>query len=224
MLPFTGVAIMQLVERGKLTLDADIAPLVPDFPLQGHHVTVRELLNHTSGVVDYHYLGDAIDGTSRTPRSLPELIALFSNCPWVHDPGTTWDWSISGFALLASIVEKVSGLSYDDYPEAEHLRACAGLKSTALCDDFTFTCDSRHGYRRCTQRTRAGRGKRHGVQRRPALLAALSAICTRHGAAARAQELTAQSLALMSTAVGPTLKMSPDRPGHALWARAHAQS
>src|SRR5262249_21153002 len=133
MLPFTGVAIMQLVERGKLTLDADIAPLVPDFPLQGHHVTVRELLNHTSGIVDYHYLGDAIDGTSRTPRSLPELIALFSNRPWVNEPGTTWDWSISGFALLASIVEKVSGLSYDDYMK-QNIFVPAGLKSTALCD------------------------------------------------------------------------------------------
>ncbi|MGH7653780.1 MAG: serine hydrolase domain-containing protein [Gemmatimonadaceae bacterium] len=41
MLPFTGVAIMQLVEHGKLTLDADIAPLVPAFPLHGHHVTGR---------------------------------------------------------------------------------------------------------------------------------------------------------------------------------------
>src|SRR6185436_17563275 len=60
MLPFTGVAVMQLVERGKLGLDDDIAKYLPEFPLQGHRVTIRQLLNHTSGVVDYHYLGDPI--------------------------------------------------------------------------------------------------------------------------------------------------------------------
>ena len=58
MLPFTGVAVMQLVERGKLKLDDDISKYVPEFPMQGRHVTVRQLLDHTSGIVDYHYLGD----------------------------------------------------------------------------------------------------------------------------------------------------------------------
>src|SRR6202171_4006458 len=54
MMPFTGVAIMQLVERGKLSLDDDISKFIPEFPLEGRHVTVRNLLNHTSGIVDYH--------------------------------------------------------------------------------------------------------------------------------------------------------------------------
>jgi len=58
MLPFTGVAVMQQVERGRLSLDDDISKFIPEFPLQGHHVTIRQLLNHTSGIVDYHYLGD----------------------------------------------------------------------------------------------------------------------------------------------------------------------
>src|ERR1700678_4053098 len=48
MLPFTGIAIMQQVERGKLSLDDDIAQYVPEFPEQGHHVTIRQLLTHTS--------------------------------------------------------------------------------------------------------------------------------------------------------------------------------
>ena len=211
MLPFTGVAIMQLVERGKLTLDADIAPLVPDFPLQGHHVTVRELLNHTSGVVDYHYLGDAIDGTSRTPRSLPELIALFSNRPWVHDPGTTWDWSISGFALLASIVEKVSGLSYDDYLK-QNIFVPAGLKSTALCDDFTLTRGLSPGYRRSPNGhvQAAENDMAFSVDQR--YCSTVGDLYKAWRALREHKILTAQSLALMSAAVGPTLKMSPTDP------------
>src|SRR5271155_5496635 len=44
MMPFTGIAIMQLVERGKLSLDDDVAKFIPEFPFQGHHVSVRQLL------------------------------------------------------------------------------------------------------------------------------------------------------------------------------------
>ena len=50
MLPFTGVAVMQLVERGQLALDDEISKYVPEFPMQGRHVTVRQLLDHTSAL------------------------------------------------------------------------------------------------------------------------------------------------------------------------------
>src|SRR5205814_4905529 len=76
MMPFTGIAVMQLVERGKLSLDDDISKFIPEFPLQGRRVTVRQLLNHTSGIVDYHYLGDQIEATSRQPKALDEVMAL----------------------------------------------------------------------------------------------------------------------------------------------------
>src|ERR1700760_1617631 len=49
--PFTGVAVMQLVERGKLSLEDDIAKYIPDFPTQGRHVTIRQLITDTSGMV-----------------------------------------------------------------------------------------------------------------------------------------------------------------------------
>jgi CubicO group peptidase (beta-lactamase class C family) len=104
MMPFTGIAVMQLVERGKLSLDDDISKFIPEFPLQGHRVTVRQLLNHTSGIVDYHYLGDPIEATSRQPKALDEVMALYSGKRWVNEPGKKWDWSISGFQLLVTIL------------------------------------------------------------------------------------------------------------------------
>ena len=61
--PLVGVAIMQQVERNKLSLDDDISKFIPEFSLQGHHITVRELLNQTSGIADYHYLGDRFEST-----------------------------------------------------------------------------------------------------------------------------------------------------------------
>ncbi|HLK07566.1 MAG TPA: serine hydrolase domain-containing protein [Candidatus Angelobacter sp.] len=147
MLPFTGIAVMQQVERGKLSLDDDISKFIPEFPLQGHHVTVRQLLNHTSGIVDYHYLGDPIEATSRQPKALDEVTALYVSKKWVNDPGQKWDWSISGFNLLVTIVERVTGESFPDYVQ-QNIFKPAGVKSTSYCDDFTLTHGLSHAYRK----------------------------------------------------------------------------
>src|SRR6478736_519394 len=147
MLPFTGIAVMQQVERGKLSLDDDISKFIPEFPLQGHHVTVRQLLNHTSGIVDYHYLGDPIEATSRQPKALDEVMALYASKNWVNEPGKKWDWSISGFNLLVTIVERVTGESFPDYVR-QNIFQPAGLKSTTYCDDYSLTKGLSHAYRR----------------------------------------------------------------------------
>jgi CubicO group peptidase (beta-lactamase class C family) len=147
MLPFTGIAVMQQVERGKLQLDDDISKFIPEFPLQGHHVTIRQLLNHTSGIVDYHYLGDPIEATSRQPKALDEVMALYSGKNWVNEPGKKWDWSISGFQLLVTIVERVTGQSFPDYVQ-QNIFKPAGVKSTSYCDDFTLTRGLSHAYRK----------------------------------------------------------------------------
>ena len=147
MLPFTGIAVMQQVERGKLSLDDDIAKFIPEFPLQGHRVTVRQLLNHTSGIVDYHYLGDPSEATSRLPKALDEVMALYAGKNWVNEPGTKWDWSISGFQLLVTIVERVTGQSFPDYVE-QNIFKPAGVKATTYCDDFTLTRGLSHAYRK----------------------------------------------------------------------------
>ncbi len=147
MLPFTGIAVMQLVERGRLSLDDDISKYIPEFPLQGHHVAIRQLLNHTSGIVDYHYLGDPIEATSRQPKALDEVMALYAGKNWVNSPGAKWDWSISGFQLLVTIVERITGQSFQDYVQQNIFRP-AGVNSTAYCDDFTLVRGLAHSYRR----------------------------------------------------------------------------
>ena len=147
MLPFTGIAVLQQMERGKLSLDDEISKYVPEFPLQGHHVTIRQLLNHTSGIVDYHYLGDAIEATSRQPKALDEVMALYAGKKWVNEPGAKWDWSISGFQLLVTIVERVSGQSFADYVQ-QNIFTPAGVKSTTYCDDFSLVHGLSHAYRK----------------------------------------------------------------------------
>ncbi len=147
MLPFTGVAVLQLVERGMLSLDDDVSRHIPEFPMQGHRVTVRQLLNHTSGIVDYHYLGDPIDATSRQPKALDEVMALYAGKQWVNEPGTRWDWSISGFQLLVTIVERVSGQAFGEYVR-KNIFEPAGLGATTYCDDFSLVRNLSHAYRR----------------------------------------------------------------------------
>jgi CubicO group peptidase (beta-lactamase class C family) len=145
MMPFTGIAVLQQVERGKLSLDDEVAKFIPEFPMQGHRVTVRQLLNHTSGIVDYHYLGDAIEATSRQPKALDEVMALYAGKSWLNEPGKKWDWSISGFQLLVTIVERVSGRSFPDYVQ-QNIFAPAGVASTVYCDDLTLVKGLSHAY------------------------------------------------------------------------------
>ncbi len=147
MLPFTGIAVLQQMERGKLSLDDDISKYIPEFPMQGHRVTIRQLLNHTSGIVDYHYLGDPIEATSRLPKALDEVMALYAGKNWVNEPGKKWDWSISGFQLLVTIVERVTGQSFADYVQ-QNIFVPAGVKSTMYCDDSTLVRGLSHAYRK----------------------------------------------------------------------------
>src|SRR5258708_14161829 len=147
MLAFTGIAVLQLMERGKLSLDDDLSKFIPEFPMQGHHVSIRQLLNHTSGIVDYHYLGDPIEATSREPKALDEVMALYAGKNWVNEPGKKWDWSISGFQLLVTIVERVTGKSFPDYVQ-QNIFIPAGVKSTMYCDDFTLVRGLSHAYRK----------------------------------------------------------------------------
>jgi D-alanyl-D-alanine carboxypeptidase len=150
MLPFTGVAVMQLVERGKLSLDDELAKYIPEFPMQGHRVTLRQLLNHTSGIVDYHYLGDPIEATSRLPKALDEVMALYAGKKWVNEPGKKWDWSISGFQLLVTVVERASGESFADYVR-KNIFVPADVKATSYCDDYSLVHGLAHSYRHFEQ-------------------------------------------------------------------------
>lgn len=211
MLPFTGIAVMQQVERGRLSLDDDISKYVPEFPLQGHRVTIRQLLNHTSGIVDYHYLGDPIEATSRQPKALDEVMALYAGKDWVNEPGKKWDWSISGFQLLVTIVERVTGQSFPEYVE-QNIWKPAGVQSTTYCDDFTLTRGLAHSYRK------AGAGY---VEARENAMAYNSDLrfCSTVGdlyqlwRAIREKNLVRpETFKAMSTAEGAAAQMSPQDP------------
>ena len=211
MLPFTGIAVMQLVERGKLSLDDDLSRHVPEFPMQGHRATIRQLLNHTSGIVDYHYLGDPIEATSRQPKALDEVMALYAGKKWVNEPGKKWDWSISGFQLLVTIVERASGMSFADYVQ-NNIIAPAGVKSTTYCDDLSLVRGLSHAYRHYENRFVPAHENDMAYNADLRFCSTVGDLYQLWTAIADKKLVEPRSFAMMSTAEGPAAHASPRDP------------
>lgn len=115
--PITSAAVLKLVERGQVDLDGAISRYVPDFP-NGEHITVRMLLNHTSGLPDVNQLPIYTDlGLKR--RTPAEIVAAFKDAKVLFEPGAKQSYSNSNYALLALIIEKVSGQSYGQFLQQE---------------------------------------------------------------------------------------------------------
>jgi len=116
---FTAMAIMLLVHDGKLKYDEALTDIFPDFPAYGRAMTVRMLLNHTSGLQDYEDLMPPIN-----PKLPIEQVQIQDN--GVLDllkhqnstkfpPGTKWEYSNSGYVLLGTIVKAISGQSFPQF-------------------------------------------------------------------------------------------------------------
>ena len=110
---FTAMAIMLLAGDGKLRYDQPAAEILPELPRAARAVTVRNLLNHTSGLVDYE---DLIPENRTTQLSDQDVLTLLSAKDSVYFPaGTQYRYSNSGYVLLGLIVARVSGLSFPDF-------------------------------------------------------------------------------------------------------------
>ncbi|MBD3402640.1 serine hydrolase [candidate division GN15 bacterium] len=128
---FTAAAILRLAEAGKLTLEDKLSKYFDDFPAEvADKVTIHHLLTHTSGVHSYTEITDLM--LRRTIAMTPEeIVDRFKNMPLDFEPGAEWKYSNSGYFLLGLIIEKASGMSYDEYLE-EHILGPAGMEQTGL--------------------------------------------------------------------------------------------
>jgi CubicO group peptidase (beta-lactamase class C family) len=113
---FTAMAIMLLVEDGKLSVDDELTKFLPDYPIGERKITIRHLLNHTAGLKDYTRTRD-FDKFARLDHSHDEMRALFQNEPPDFAPGTRWGYSNANYYLLGLIIEQASGQKYEDFLE-----------------------------------------------------------------------------------------------------------
>jgi CubicO group peptidase (beta-lactamase class C family) len=111
---FTAVAILLLMEDGKLALDDDITRFLPTYPTQGYRITVEHLLTHTSGIRSYTSMPEW-QALWRKDLALEELVDLFKDQPMVFAPGARWEYNNSGYVLLGTVIEQASGQSYEAF-------------------------------------------------------------------------------------------------------------
>jgi CubicO group peptidase (beta-lactamase class C family) len=128
---FTAVGILQLVEKGKINLDAEVQTYVPYFPKKKWPVTVRLLLGHLGGIS--HYRDYDKEGHIKVHKNTKEALAIFSDFDLVAEPGTRYQYSSYGFNLLGAVIEGASGQSYGDYIK-ENIFAPLGMENYRMDD------------------------------------------------------------------------------------------
>ena len=142
---FTAAAILQLRDQGKLSLDDDITKWLPDFDTRGNKVPLRRLLDHTSGIVGLTEMPefDHLVTNPRLPRD--SAYALIKRYPFQFPTGTAQVYNNSAFWLLGLVIEKASGMTYEDYVE-KRIFEPLGMERSMYCNSSETVPRRAHGY------------------------------------------------------------------------------
>jgi CubicO group peptidase (beta-lactamase class C family) len=111
---FTAASILLLEERGKLKMEDPVKKYIPDAPAAWDHITIFNLLTHTSGIPNFTNFPEykQIQPFPITPE---KIVALFRDKPLDFQPGEKWNYSNSGYVLLGYLIEKIGGESYEKF-------------------------------------------------------------------------------------------------------------
>lgn len=125
---FASAGILLLAEQKKLSLDDKLSKYFPDYP-RGDEVSIRQLLNHTSGVHSYPGRTEAI--IVRAGISVTDMVKHLGGLGYDFDPGSNWEYSNSNYFLIGAIIEQVSGQTLREFAR-ERLFQPLGLAHTAI--------------------------------------------------------------------------------------------
>ena len=147
---FTAVAIMQLVQANKISLDELVGKYLPDYPDKAvrDSVTIRELLSHTSGLGNFWAALDKV--AFQHYRSLADYLPLMTGQPLLFPPGKRFLYSNTGYMVLGMVIEKVSGTTYFDYV-TQHVFLPAGMTHSGFPALDEVNPDIATGYSRSTE-------------------------------------------------------------------------
>ena len=140
----TAIAVLQLVEEGKIDLDAEVQTYVPYFPKKKWPVTVRLLLGHLGGIS--HYKNYDEEGHIKVHKDTKEALAIFQDFELVAEPGTKYNYSSYGFNLLGAVIEGASGQSYGNYIK-KHIFKPLGMSNSRIDDPVNLIPNRARGYR-----------------------------------------------------------------------------
>lgn len=125
---FTSVAVLMLVEEGKLSLDDLVTKYIDNYPMNGHKITIHHLLTHTSGIKSYTDM-ESWTKLWRLDKTPKEMIDLFKNEPMDFAPGEQWRYNNSAYFMLGYVIEKASGMPYPEFLEKK-IFAPLGMKNS----------------------------------------------------------------------------------------------
>ena len=114
----TAVAVLQLLEQGKVSLDDPIQKYVPGFPDKGAPITLKHLMTHSSGIRHYRktdFPQSADNENTRPVATFDDAIKIFKDDPLLFKPGQYYSYSSYAVNLLQGVIEKTSGLPFEDY-------------------------------------------------------------------------------------------------------------
>jgi CubicO group peptidase (beta-lactamase class C family) len=141
---FTAASIQILHKEGKLSLDDSIRKYVPEMPEYDWPITIRHLIHHTSGIRDYEWLqyfkGEHSNQAEHNNEDIIELLARQKGLEF--RPGDEFSYSNSGFTLLATVVERISGMPFSRFVKARIFEPL-GMKNTLIYDDNTMIIKNR---------------------------------------------------------------------------------
>lgn len=141
--PMTAAAILQLADKGKIDLDAEVQTYVPYFPKKPFPITVRQLLGHIAGI--NAYVNPQLEQHFKDHKNTRESIAVFENFDLIAKPGTRFRYTSYGYNLLGAVIEGASGMSYSDYMTKNIWRPL-GMSSTRLDNPYDIIPRRVRGY------------------------------------------------------------------------------
>ncbi|GAB3511006.1 hypothetical protein GCM10027341_50010 [Spirosoma knui] len=112
---FTAVALLQLVEQGKIALTDSLQKFIKGYPKKGRVITIEHLLTQTSGIADYLNLESNVPNPFRIDFPTRQIVDSIRHQPLSFVPGAKFEYSNSNYFLIGYLIEQVSGLSYPDY-------------------------------------------------------------------------------------------------------------
>jgi len=142
---YTAIAILQLVEQGKIALQDSIQKFIKDFPNKGHTITIENLLTHTSGIIDYESLDMKIPNVYRLDFPPKQFVDSLEHHPLVFTPGSKFSYCNSNYFLLGYIIELITGESYAEYMQ-QHIFTPMGLNNTYYDDEKQVIPNRVSGY------------------------------------------------------------------------------
>lgn len=141
---FTSVSILLLMEQGKLNIQDPLSKYIADYP-RGNEITLHNLLDHTSGITSFTNLVD-FRSKARNDMTPEEIISSFKKLPLEFEPGERYEYSNSEYVLLGYIIEKISGMSYENFIQ-KYIFDKLGMKSSYYGNSDKIIPNRANGYR-----------------------------------------------------------------------------